>query len=210
MITRFFSAACLTLLFLGSSLSEGGAQPALAIQQEDSPHGELRKFRDQLIAAINAGDIEAMLRQTTPDVVITWQDGQVCRGQAEVRTFYAEMAKKSKKTFQGYKIPPTADALTSLYCSGNAGVVHGHSAGRYFLLGKEIELANRWTATVVRVDGKWLLAGYHVSMNILDNPLLNSAKRIGLLAAGLSLAVGLGLGWVLAKRSAAKTGDQFV
>lgn len=170
-------------------------------QGEDSAHNELRKLRDDLIAAVNASDIDAMVRQMAPDVVITWQDGEVCRGPAEVKAFYERMAAKSKKTFQGYKIPPTADALTTLYADGKTGVVYGHSAGRYFLLGKEIELTNRWTATVVKIDGQWKLAGYHVSMNVLDNPLLNSTKKIGLIAAGMSLVIGGAIGWVLAKRS---------
>ncbi len=170
-------------------------------QTEDPAHNELRKLRDELIAAVNMGNIDEMTRHMDKNVVITWQDGEVCRGPAEVKAFYERMAAKSKKTFQGYKIPPTADALTTLYADGRTGVVYGHSAGRYFLLGKEIELANRWTATVVKVDGLWLLASYHVSMNVLDNPLLNGAKKVGLIGACLALVIGVGIGWVLAKRS---------
>lgn len=168
-------------------------------QGEDPAHTELRLLRDELIASVENGDIEKMALHLHPTIVITWQDGEVCRGIEEVKKFYARM-KAGNKKFEGYKVPPTADALTTLHAGGTTGVVTGYNIGQYFLLGKEIELSNRWTATVVRENGQWLLAGYHVSMNVLDNPLLNSAKTGGAILAGITLLAGFGSGWWLARR----------
>lgn len=176
--------------------------PFSQAQTEDPAHPELRKLRDELISSVETGNIDKMLQHMHPSIVITWQDGEVCRGIEGVKAFYQRM-KVSNKKFQGYKVPPTADALTTLFSGGTTGVVTGYNTGQYFLLGKEIELSNRWTATVVKEDGRWLLAGYQVSMNVLDNPLLNSAKKGGLILAGITLLVGFGGGWWLARRKAA-------
>jgi hypothetical protein len=75
--------------------------------------------------------------------------------------------------------------------------------GLFAVAGSEYELKNRWTATVVKEDGRWKLASYHVSMNVLDNPILNAAKSglvwIGLGALVLGSVGGLIVGRVTGK-----------
>jgi hypothetical protein len=70
----------------------------------------------------------------------------------------------------------------------------------YHLLGKTYELKSRWTATLVKVDGKWLLAAYHISMNVLDNAILSAAKSGLYLAAGIALVIGVLIGRIIFKR----------
>jgi ketosteroid isomerase-like protein len=194
-----FPALVVAALFLQSSLLH--AQPVDDLEQD---HVQLRALRVRLVDAINKGDINAIDADLHPNIVITWQDGQVCKGRDQVRKFYENMVSKSKKTFQGYKVPPTADEKTILYSGATTGVVYGKSVGRFFLAGKEIEVPNRWTATVVKENGQWTLASYHVSMNVLDNPLLNGIKKSSGFVAGIALIAGLLIGWLLGKRKAAR------
>ena len=42
-------------------------------------------------------DIDAMLSRMAPKVVITWQNGEVCRGRDAVKAFYARMAANPKR-----------------------------------------------------------------------------------------------------------------
>lgn len=171
----------------------------------DADHVELRALGNALIDGIEKGDMDAIEPLLHPNVVVTWQDGKVCKGPAAVRKFNDEMAAKSKKTFQGYKVRPTADEPTILYSNATTGVVYGHNVGRFFLMGKEFEMPNRWTATMVKENGKWVMASYHVSMNVLDNPLLNAVKTVGAVLAVVTLAIGLFLGlWLGKRKSAAK------
>lgn len=169
---------------------------------EDPAHNELRALKAELIDAVTKGDIERVLPRLDPDVVITWQNGEVCRGREAVRAFFAKMQAGSGKTWKGYKVPPTPDALTTLYANNTVGVCYGHNVGQYYLLGKEVELPNRWTATLVKRDGQWMLASYHISMNVLDNPLLNSFKNGVWIAAAVALVIGVVLGR-LSKRTKA-------
>lgn len=192
-ILRFFVP-----VFAAFTLHIATAQEAAV--PTDPDHIELRALKDQLVKGINDGNMDLIEPLLHPNVVVTWQDGQVCKGPAAVRKFYADMAAKSKKTFQGYKVPPTADEPTILYSNATSGVVYGHNVGVFHLLGHEFEMKNRWTATVVKEDGKWMLASYHVSMNVLDNPLLNTFKSVGFFLGGAGLVLGLLAGWFLGKR----------
>lgn len=168
----------------------------------DPDHVELRALGKSLIDGIEKGDIDSITPLLHPNVVVTWQDGQVCKGPAAIRKFYADMAAKSKKTFQGYKVRPTADEPTILYSSATAGVVYGHNVGRFHLMGKEFEMPNRWTATMVKENGKWVMASYHVSMNVLDNPLLNAVKTAGIIGVAIAAVAGVLIGRMIARRRA--------
>jgi ketosteroid isomerase-like protein len=166
---------------------------------EDPAHEELRVLRTTMIEAITGGKFEEVLRNVHPNVVVTWQNNEVCRGHAGLSEFFNRMG---KETFKGYKVPPTPDELTVFY-GGDTGVSFGQTIAEYKLLGKEFELKSRWTATLVKEEGRWLLAGYHVSMNVLDNPLLNAAKNGLYMAAGAALIGGLIVGLLLGKRKKA-------
>jgi ketosteroid isomerase-like protein len=163
---------------------------------EDPAHNELRALRTEMIDAITKGDFNRVLRHVHTNVVVTWQNNDVCRGHQGLREFFNRMGKDA---FKGYKVPPTPDELTILY-GGDTGVSFGQTVAQYKILGKDIEMKSRWTATLVKEDGRWLLASYHVSANPLDNPLLNAAKG-GLYWAGVgALAAGLIIGLLLGKR----------
>lgn len=163
---------------------------------EDPAHAELRTLRTEIIDAIVKGDIDKVVQHVHPDVVVTWQNSQVCRGRQGLKDFFE---KTGRDSFKGYKVPPTPDELTILH-GGDTGVSFGETVAEYRLLGKEYGIKSRWTATLVKVDGKWLLAAYHISMNVLDNPLLNAAKSALYTAAGIAMVAGLAVGVIVGKR----------
>lgn len=167
---------------------------------EDPAHQELRALRTEVVDAITEGDIGRILTRLHPNVVVTWQNNEVCRGHQGVRDFFHRMGKQA---FRGYKVPPTPDDLTLLY-DGDTGVSFGSSVGQFNLLGKQYEFHNRWTATLIKENGRWLLASYHVSWNALDNPLLNTAKHTLYGVAGFALVAGVVTGWLVGKRRRTK------
>ena len=166
--------------------------------EEDPAHGELRVLRQELIGAIKNKDIDAQLKHVHPNVVVTWQNHVVCRGHDGLRDF---MAKSGTTAFKGYKVEPEPDEVTILH-GGDTGVSFGRSVGSYEL-GKEFEFENRWTATLVKEDGRWLVAGYHVSLNALDNPVLNAATGFLWIGCGIAAFAGLILGWLIGRRKKA-------
>lgn len=187
------------LLLVMSGWLAGGTGWQQVNAAEDPAHNELRALRTEVIEAITKEDFDNVIRHVHTNAVITWQNNDVCRGHQGLREFFNRMG---KDTFKGYKIPPTPEELTILH-GGTTGVSYGQTVAQYKLLGKDVELKSRWTATVVKENGRWLLASYHVSMNVLDNPLLNAAKSGLFLAAGAALASGLIVGILLGKRKKA-------
>ena len=182
------------ILCLLSALT--GGRSVAALGAEDPAHNQLRTLRTEVIEAITKGDIDTILKRVHTNVVVTWQNGEVCRGHQGLRDFYQRMGKQA---FQGYKIPPTPDELTIL-SGGNHGISFGNTVANYHLLGQDLELKSRWTATLLQENGQWLLASYHVSMNVLDNPLINAAKK-SLLWVGAAAAIsGLVIGVLVGRR----------
>lgn len=190
MLTAMSRFPRLILVFLTTLFALAGTSVA-----EDPAHDELRALRTTIIDAIVKGDIDTVLQHVHPDVVVTWQNSEVCRGRQGLKDFFV---KTGRESFKGYKLPPTPDELTILH-GGDSGISFGETIAGYKLLGKDYEIKSRWTATLVKVDGQWQLAAYHISMNVLDNPLLNAAKGGLSLAAGAALVFGLAIGILLGR-----------
>lgn len=164
---------------------------------EDPAHEELRILRSQIIDAVVQGNIDRVIQHVHPDVVVTWQNSVVCRGWQELKDFFIQQGKDS---FKGYKLPPTPDELT-IFHGGDTGISFGETIAEYKLLGRKYELKSRWTATLVKENGVWLLAAYHLSMNVLDNPILGAAKTALYFGVGVALIGGILLGRILTRKS---------
>ena len=100
--------------------------------------------------------------------------------------------------FVKFKIPHEPDQLSVLH-GGDTAISTGHVVAEYDLLGKSYEFDSRWTVTFILQDGKWLVSAYHVSLNALDNPILNTAKSALWLALGIGLGAGVILTWLIGK-----------
>jgi ketosteroid isomerase-like protein len=167
---------------------------------EDPVHDELRAVRDGLLAGMNKGDIEAQLAYLHPNVVVTWHNAEVSRGRDGVRAYLNRMLNGSSKVVEKYGAEVNVDELSILYGSETA-IAFG-SAQEHFDLsgGHHFDLSGRWTATLVKEGGKWLIASLHTSDDIFDNPLLNAAKKALWWAGGGALLLGVLGGWMLGRR----------
>jgi ketosteroid isomerase-like protein len=182
-------------LVLGAALGLSLVSSAQAATMDDPAHTELRMLRTNVIDAITHGDFDRTIAFVHTNVVVTWQNNEVCRGHAGLRAFFDRVGKDA---FKGYRVPPMPDELTILY-PGDTGISFGHTVASYTLLGRDFDFTNRWTATLVKDGGQWKLAAYHVSINVLDNPILNAAKHSLYWVAGLAVVGGLVVGLLLGK-----------
>lgn len=174
------------------------ASPAEDGSTEAADREQLRDLRESLIEAVIAGDVDAQIQHVRPDVVTTWQNNHVARGHDGLRAFLEEMSEGNGDVFQGYTTRPASDEVIILP-GGQTAVAYGSSVPRYKYLGMDFELQNRWTATLVKEEGEWNIAAYHVSGNIADNPLLTAAKKSLYWAGGGGVVVGLLIGFLAAR-----------
>lgn len=193
MKTHFVTLALVILPLAAASVPAPAQKPA---PDQEAVHKELRALREGLTDAVLTKDVDKQLGYVSKDVVATWQNGEVARGHQGLKDFLSRDV--GGKAFQGYKTPPTPADMTILH-GDDTGISYGTSVARYNVLGKDFELTNHWSATLVKEDGRWVIAGYHVSGNILDNPLLNTAKTSLYWVCGVALALGLILGALVTK-----------
>lgn len=187
-----------------SPAADAGAKTDLAAVEGDPAHDELRKLRDAILAAYEKEDLEAMLAQLHPNVVVTWQNGEVSRGPKGVREFYERMMKGDKPVVSSIKSKVVIDELAILH-GGDTAIAFGGLSDDYALTGgMSFHLDSRFTATAVKEGDRWVLASYHASAGLFDNPLLSAAKAGLKKTAGVAglggLILGAVLGMVLANR----------
>lgn len=161
-------------------------------------HDELRAMKDRCVESLNAGDLDAVMQLADDEIVFTAMDARLAHGKDELRAYFDKMLKGPDRIVEGLKTSVTADSLTTLYGS-DFGVATGTSKTDYDLAhGADFQIENRWTATLVRKDGRWLIASFHSSANVFENPILDlakgSAKVVGGVAAIVFLLLGLGIG----------------
>lgn len=201
---RMLFAALLGVLVL-LPLRAGDEPPG---DKEDPAHEELRDLRKQLVEAVNKNDIDALLKLLDENVVVTWLDGRVSRGHKEVRAYIEEMLQGPNRKVERYESHPEVAELTHLYADGKVGVAYGSSTEKFVLTGgHELVVPTRWSATLVKKDGKWLIANFHGSTSMFDNPILGAtvqrtAMWVGIIAGVGGLIVGLILGRLIRRRPA--------
>jgi uncharacterized protein (TIGR02246 family) len=221
-LSGFFSFALLTASPVPATETEptGGTRISAASeasQDETAVHNQLRALRDAIMEAWNKRDIDAVLTHVDPNVVVTWQNGEVNRGPEAIRKFYKEMLEGDGRIISNIASKLRVDDLSVLHGEDTAiafGSIHDDIsfnksvAAKSIGAGDAIALDSRWTATLVRKAGEWKLASYHVSSNLFSNPVTDlEVKAAGRLAAITGFAIGavavLLLVWVLRGRKRA-------
>jgi len=195
-------AAVFAVLMLSSLAGSAQAPPAVPTPTTDI-HDALRKVRDDIIAAIDRGDVDAILVHLHPNVIFTPLNGRVCRGPAEVRAYFERMMQGPHPVVKSLHVNMEVDRLTDLY--GDTGIASGSSDNHYVLTdGLDLTFKTRWTSSLVKENGRWLITSFHASGNVFDNPLLDQAKAMiryaglgGLVIGGL---IGLVIGVLMGRR----------
>lgn len=175
-----------------------------ADSQTEATHNELRALRDGLMAAMNKGDIEGQLAYLHTNVVVTWHNAEVSRGREGVLAYYKRLTSGPEKLVASFTAEIVVDELTILH-GENTGISFGSSVEHFKLTnGSSFDLKGRWSATLVKEDGKWLIASLHASTNLFDNVILEIIKKKAFQVTVIALVVGAmagGLaGWLLGRK----------
>src|SRR5215510_4687817 len=166
-------------------------------------HNELRKMRDDMLAAIARSDFEAILPYLHPNVVFTPMNGEVSRGPQAIRAYFDKMLKGPDAIVKSIRLGVEVDRLADFY--GDTALAFGSSNDQYALNnGMDFQIQTRWTASLVRENGRWLITAFHSSANAFDNPILEKSRQLAMLQwGGIGTAVGALIG-VLVGRAVAR------
>ncbi len=178
-----------------------GAQETKA-QDDEVTHNELRALRDKVAAAIKPwrlDELDETLQYFHENIVFTPMNAEVCRGHDQLRAYFNRMLSGPDRVVESVSLDFTVDALTVLY-GDDTGVAYGSSNEQYKLTsGLEFAVQNKWTSTLVKENGVWLIASLHAGANMFDNPLLNSVQASLYSVGGVAAVIGLILGMILTR-----------
>jgi len=182
--------------------------PAVAYAQTDpreEDRKQLRALLTEVEAAISSLDIDRFLKSTDPEATITWQNGEVSRGAAAIRTYHQRMVGTASPVVKKFTTKATLGAPAVFY-GPEVAVAYGTNADHYDLVGGlDFDLNANWSTTVYKRGGQWKVAALHFSTNLFDNALLNRAERSNWYFAAGGFVLGLILLWVIARVRRRKT-----
>lgn len=176
------------------------AQPA-----DEATHNQLRQLKATMEKALNERNLDAIVANVDPNVVFTTMNGDVCRGPQQIREYFHKMLEGPGHIVKDVKVKFDVDQLTTLY-GGDTGVAYGSSHDHYELTnGDTFDIDGRWTCTMVKNGDRWVVAAFHYSANVFDNPVLARVKKMLMLAASAATLVALLIGIVIGRATKRRT-----
>ncbi|MBV9492682.1 MAG: nuclear transport factor 2 family protein [Acidobacteria bacterium] len=190
----------LPMLLLMSTLP-AIAQAPPAPNPDEPVHQALRQLKATMAKALNERDLNTIVANVTPNVVFTTMNGDVCHGPAEIRAYFDKMLNAPGHIVKNLTVSFEADALTDLH-GGDTGIAYGSSNDHYELTnGQVFDIHGRWSCTLVKEGDRWLIANFHYSANVFDNPILNKTKQWATWAAVGAAIVALLVGFFVGRRT---------
>lgn len=200
-------AACLAVLpaahanpVAASAASAEHTAAAAPAASDEALHQQLRVVRDAMQQALNRRDLDALLAHVTDDVVFTTMNGDRVIGKDGIRDYFNKMLGGDQAVVKSVQAQFEVAALSHLY-NGDTAVAFGHSRDDYELAnGDRWQVTPQWSATLVRRGDAWLIANFHYSVNMFDNPILSAQRSLLLAGGGVAALTGLLAGWLLGRR----------
>jgi ketosteroid isomerase-like protein len=171
----------------------------------DEAAAGIDRLREGLVTSFNKGDIDGLLSHLAPDVVVTWQNAEVCRGPEAVRTFYHRMMTGDKRVVREIKSEPE---VLGRQVHGDWAVSWGNLHDHFVLTdGSDLPFHSVFTATTAKRGDRWLVVAFHASVSAFENPVLAIATRkmalwLGLGGGAVGLLLGLAGARVFTRRKA--------
>ena len=191
----FLLAVCLAMPITQPGLAQDA--PVTDPTDEEKIHAELSLLLERRMKAYQSHDLEELIKDVGPDIIITWQNAERNRGPEEFRSFYKKMMEGENAIVKDVKTTFEFDGTSKLYGDSTA-VACGNITDDFILNdGKTFTLHGKWTATLAKTDDQWQVVSYHVSANVFDNPILTVAKSYLITFATVGAVLGFVLGGFL-------------
>src|SRR5688572_23729767 len=158
----------------------------------------INRLREGLVTSFKKGDIDTLLTYLDTDVVVTWQNGEVCRGPDAVRAFYQRMMKGEKPVVREIKSEPE---VIGRQLHGDVAISWGNLHDHFVLTdGSDLPFNSVFTASIAKRGDRWLVTAFHTSVNVFENPVLGYAmKRAALWAGIIAGVIGLLVGVIVTR-----------
>jgi hypothetical protein len=165
---------------------------ALAEEKDHADHEDLRALLHGVEQAMNSQKYSDLLPYFHDRLRVTMINQEVVTQREGLEPYFKDWIGPGKYV-KNLTMKLTADDLTEFYGSGESrfGVVRGAGTEDYDLTdGRRLEMKTRWTATVVKEQGKWRILTLHIGANFYRNPIVEQFQKAAKTYAMLGLAAG--------------------
>jgi uncharacterized protein (TIGR02246 family) len=169
--------------------------------QTPDPHAAdreaLRSIGARYEQAINQADLNSLADSVLPDASAVFMTNDELKGLPAMQAFIEGVRKEiGEGSVYQVKLRPAATEF-----HGDLAIAHGESDESVtFKNGKQIAYVTKWTAVLKKVDGRWKALRLHVSLNPIDNPIIDLQQGVrnwiwafGGLAVGVLTMVVIGI-----------------
>lgn len=176
------------------------------LHQEDRQ--DLLKILSAVESAINAQDIEGLIKLMSPDCTVTWWNAEISRGHEDIRAYYHRMVLDKGRYIYKYTTHAKLGAHARFVGSGgDVALADGSMEDEFFpVIRGPFKLNSRWSATAAKTAGEWKIVNLHLSSNVFTNTLISELTRALWFAGGAGLVVGGLAGWFFGRRRKPITG----
>ena len=207
MIGKTTSILAMLLLWTAGGLRAQEIDPA-----QEAEHNALRALRAEVTQAINNQDISKLGEHLAEEFVFTAVDQTVLTDVASIKKYYDRMLKADDSPVTSLQMAPAAEVLTR-FLDADTGYCYGASKDTYTVRGngRTVVMPSRWTALVVKENGRWKIKAVHTGVNFMDNPVIDSLKMLAwrnqLIAAAIGILLGLVVGVLLGRKRGKDKGN---
>ena len=182
----------------------GSAMPVAALAQAQPEDLEsLATTRELALEAVNTRDFAKVAPYLHPTFTVTTVDNQVFHSAEEFGAYWND---QFSNTIESISMELQVDP-NRVFLSPETEVAYGSASSTFdFKSGHNETMPMRWTAVMQKVGDVWMIQSIHFSSNLLDNPVLSTAQRIGRWVAIATGFVGVLIGaiavWVIRRPKA--------
>lgn len=177
---------------------------AAGAEERQADHARLREMLRTVTSAVNDNQLDKLLPLLDDDFALTMLDQTLITSPDELKAYFRRHFEAPGAVLRSVHIEPEADVLTR-FLDETSGVNRGTSTDTYTLrTGTQVVLHTRWSGVFRKLDGRWKIVSLHVGANVLDNPMLDFARRGRQLWGAGGVVLGALLGFALGRRRTAR------
>ncbi len=169
--------------------------------EREKDHEEIRQLLADVTNAINTEDKDNISSFFTKNYIYVGADQSVITHRKEFLEYYNKLLGGENALLKSLNFKPKALTKTK-FIQDNVGIVYGESDDTYVLAnGHKTNVQSKWSATLLKEDGKWKVASLHNGVNFYDNPEITYFINFWKMIALGTLVVGFILGFVVKGRA---------
>ena len=163
----------------------------------EKEHQEMRQLLADVTQAINTEDIDHIRNFFAKDYIYVGADQSTVTNRTEFLAYYDKLLGGKNALLKSLNFQPKA-LMKTKFIQDNVGIVYGESDDTYVLAnGHTTKVKSKWSATLLKEDGKWKVATLHNGVNFYDNPEITYFLNFWKMIAFGALIVGVALGYLI-------------